>query len=68
LHPTFHKRLRRGDAGYTTSFIEHDVLPLVYPPALSTAVQFALAAGLRLLDLAVYGAVAASRGRSGGGS
>lgn len=49
--------LRRaaGQSGYTTSFIEHYLLPLIYPPGLTATEQLALGAALLLLNVAVYG-------------
>jgi hypothetical protein len=46
-----------GDAGYSGSFVEHYLLPIVYPDALSPRVQLFLAAGLVLVNVAVYALV-----------
>jgi hypothetical protein len=48
--------LRRaaGPAGYSGSFIEHYVVPVVYPPALSHSLQLVLAGLLALANLLVY--------------
>jgi len=48
--------LRRaaGASGYSGGFIEHYVLPVVYPAALSHSVQFVLAGLLVLANLLVY--------------
>jgi hypothetical protein len=51
--------LRRaaGDAGYGGSFIEHYVVPLVYPASLTPSVQLLLAAGLVAANVVAYGVV-----------
>ena len=51
--------LRRagGDAGYSGGFVEHYLLPIVYPAALSVEAQLFLAAGLVLFNVAVYALV-----------
>ena len=49
-------RLRRaaGESQYAGSFIEHYILPVMYPAGLSRTVQLALAVGLVLLNVAIY--------------
>jgi len=51
--------LRRaaGEAGYQGGFVERYLVPIVYPDALSPALQWALAAGLLLANAAIYTAV-----------
>jgi hypothetical protein len=51
--------LRRGagEASYTGSFIEHYLVPIVYPDALSPGAQLFLAAGLVGINVAVYALV-----------
>lgn len=48
-------RLRGGAAGYSTSFIEHYLLPLIYPASLTRGLQITL--GLLVLggNAALYG-------------
>ncbi len=48
--------LRRaaGSSGYSGSFIEHYVVPVVYPAALSDSLQLVLAGLLALANLLVY--------------
>ena len=48
--------LRRaaGQAGYGGSFIEHYLLPLIYPEGLTRGVQIGLGVGVALLNLTVY--------------
>lgn len=49
--------LRRaaGETPYAGSFIEHYVLPVMYPTELTRSVQLVLAVGLVLLNAAIYG-------------
>lgn len=47
-------RLRAGEAGYSEGFVEHYLLPLLYPDWLSLPVQYVLAAFVLLVNLAVY--------------
>ena len=52
-------RLREaaGLSGYPTSFVEHYLLPVVYPAALSASVQQVVAAALLLANLGAYSLV-----------
>jgi len=52
-------RLRQaaGESGYPGGFVEHYLIPLVYPPGLATAHQRWLALGVVLLNLAIYAGV-----------
>ncbi|UCG86723.1 MAG: DUF2784 domain-containing protein [Gemmatimonadota bacterium] len=49
-------RLRRiaGDAGFEGSFIEHYLVPVVYPPGLNRALQIALGVTVVLVNAAAY--------------
>jgi len=49
--------LRRaaGEQGYEGSFIEHYLVPLIYPPGLTQGAQVWLAGGLVALNLLLYG-------------
>jgi len=47
-------RERAGDAGYSGGFIEHYLVPLIYPPGLTPADQLALGALLVVMNLALY--------------
>lgn len=60
-------RLRRAAGGteYLGSFIEHYLLRVVYPPGLTTEVQWGLGIGAVLLNAAVYGWVWSRRRRAG---
>jgi hypothetical protein len=48
--------LRRmaGDAGYSGSFIEHYLLPIIYPAGLTRDIQIWLAGFVILINVAVY--------------
>ncbi len=52
-------QLRRaaGDAGYTGGFIEHYLLPLLYPAELTPEVQWLLAGVVVVFNLIVYLAI-----------
>jgi hypothetical protein len=51
--------LRRaaGDAGYAGGFIEHYLIPVIYPPALTPRVQLALGTFVLLVNAAIYAGV-----------
>lgn len=48
-------RIAVGEAGYTGGFIEHYLLPLIYPAGLSQDVQYVLAAIVVGLNALAYG-------------
>lgn len=50
------KRLRElaGEVGYETGFIEHYILPLLYPADLTREIQWGLAATVLLVNLLIY--------------
>jgi hypothetical protein len=48
-------RLRAGEQGYSGSFIEHYVLPLLYPSALTRTIQVGLGAIVIAVNLYIYG-------------
>ena len=50
-------RIAAGDAGYDGGFVEHYLIPIIYPAGLTRGVQFALAALVLAVNLAVYAAV-----------
>ncbi|MEK0362414.1 DUF2784 domain-containing protein [Pseudomonas sp. CBC3] len=58
--------LRRlaGSAGYEASFVEHYLLPLIYPDWLSVPVQYLLAAVVLLANVLIYGWLVARWRRS----
>lgn len=49
--------LRRmaGDTGYSGSFIEHYLLPIIYPAGLTRELQFGLAGFVLLVNVTIYG-------------
>ena len=52
-----HLRHLAGEAGYAGGFLEHYVVPLLYPPGLTRADQWVLAALLLAINLLAYGAL-----------
>lgn len=57
-------RLAAGDAGYAGGFIDHYLLPIIYPAGLDASVQSALGTLVVLLNLVLYAWI----WRSGGAS
>ena len=51
--------LRRaaGDSGYAGGFVDHYIVALLYPEALTREAQIALGAALVVLNVVIYGAV-----------
>lgn len=54
---TLEVSLRRaaGDAGYSDSFIEHYLLPIIYPAGLTRDIQLVLAGFVIFINVAIYG-------------
>lgn len=50
-------RLAGGAAGYTESFVERYLLPLIYPGELTRELQFVLGGALLLINAVVYAIV-----------
>ena len=50
-------RIAAGDAGYDGGFVEHYLIPIIYPAGLTRGVQFVLAAFVLAVNLAVYALV-----------
>lgn len=48
-------RVAAGDAGYSGSFIEHYLLPIIYPSGLDAFFQYTLGALVIVMNLAIYG-------------
>jgi hypothetical protein len=44
-----------GTGGYRGGFIEHYLLPLIYPGTLTPGIRMALGLGVLMINLAVYG-------------
>ena len=60
-------RLAAGQQGFSSSFIEHYLLVMIYPDGLTRGVQIALGAGVVLFNALVYGFfVLKSRAHSSG--
>jgi hypothetical protein len=45
---------RAGESGYQGGFIEHYVVPIIYPEGLTPAMQWSLAVGVVIINAAVY--------------
>ena len=56
-------RLRGGEAGYSGGFIEHYLLPILYPTGLTRGAQFVLGSLVLVLNLALYALLLARRRR-----
>jgi hypothetical protein len=54
-----------GDAGYADSFVEHYVLPVIYPIGLTRDLQFVFAGLIIAINLAIYGWLLHSRRKNG---
>lgn len=52
-----HLRAASGAAGYAGGFVEHYLLPVLYPAALTRDAQWLLGAGLLAFNAVVYAAV-----------
>ena len=48
-------RARAGQAGYDGGFVEHYIIPLIYPPGLTSRTQLVLGAIVIVLNLSIYG-------------
>jgi Protein of Unknown function (DUF2784) len=57
-------RAAAGQAGYQGGFIEHYLLPVLYPAGLTRGVQLTLGATVILVNLLVYGFLLARRRQS----
>lgn len=57
-------RHRAGEAGYSGGFIEHYILPVLYPPGLTLPVQWTLAGALLAVNLVAYGGLFLRQRRS----
>ena len=47
-------RREAGQAGYRGGFVEHYLIPLIYPPGLTRPLQMALGAAIVLANVAIY--------------
>lgn len=48
-------RIKAGQSGYTESFIEHYLLAIIYPAAITRGVQFVLAGAVVIVNVVIYG-------------
>jgi hypothetical protein len=60
-------RRRAGAAGYEGGFVEHYLLPMLYPRGLTREVQIALGVGVIVLNVVVYSWILYRRRGSGRG-
>jgi hypothetical protein len=58
-------RARAGETGYAGGFVEHHLVPLLYPAGLTASVQITLGMAVIVLNLAIYGLVWYRRRRGG---
>ena len=58
-------RRRAGQAGYESGFLEHYIVPVLYPEGLTRGVQWALAGAVVVVNAAVYGLRLRQRPASG---
>jgi hypothetical protein len=56
-----HLRERAGESGYPGGFIEHYVIPVLYPPGLTHEVQWVLGALLVAINVAAYAGILVRR-------
>ena len=56
-------RLRAGQEGYSVSFVEQYLLPIIYPDGLTRNVQLVLAGVVLVVNVAVYAWVIGRRNR-----
>jgi hypothetical protein len=60
-------RRQTGDTDYSAGFIEHYILPILYPSALTQNIQLLLGLLVLAVNVAVYSYVLRTRGRRVGG-
>ncbi len=49
-----HLRRAAGQEGYDTGFIEHYLIPIIYPAGLTRDIQIALGIGVVLINIIIY--------------
>ena len=59
-------RHRAGDAGYSGSFVEHYLIPVLYPAGLTTGVHWVLGSLVLVVNALAYGALILRMRRSRG--
>jgi hypothetical protein len=60
-----HLRAVAGEQGYTGGYIEHYLLPVIYPPGLTRGVQWLLGSGVVAVNAVLYARWWRRRGRAG---
>jgi hypothetical protein len=60
-------RQASGGADYSGGFIDHHIVPIIYPPGLTRSSQITLGIGVLVINLALYGLAVRRwvRGRDG---
>ena len=48
-------RMKGGAAGYQSGFVEHYILPIIYPEALTRSVQIIFGLSVVILNISIYG-------------
>lgn len=56
-------RLAAGEGGYSGGFIDHYIMPLIYPPGLTRGTQILLGLALMIGNGLLYGCLWHNRGR-----
>ena len=51
-------RVLAGEQGYAGGFVEHYIVPIIYPPALTRELQFVMAGAVLGFNALVYGWIA----------
>jgi len=57
-------RSRAGQTGYAGGFVEHYLLPVVYPGALTYGVQLVLGGSVLVINIAIYAWILSARHRA----
>ncbi len=47
-------RQSAGESGYSDSFVEHYLLPVIYPAGLTRSIQFWIAGGVVVVNVVIY--------------
>ena len=58
-------RQRAGELGYEAGFIEHYVVPILYPQGLTRTLQFAMAGAVIVINVLIYGILIFFRHKNG---
>ena len=60
-------RMAAGETGYAGGFVEHYLIPVIYPDGLTRGLQISLGIGVVAINLVFYGLLVARRSRAGRG-